>query len=288
VSADLGWADLELLEKIREAGTLSGAARALGVDQTTVSRRLSTLERRVGATLFARVEGRLLPAPPLAAIAERLRAMSEQAAVSTAILRNATVEIRANVRVTSVGFLLAHALAPALDSFEREHPRVCVEFVADDRALSFERREADVAVRLGRSAEDSTRVRKLEEIGFRLCRPAGLAAENTRELPVVRYGDDLRETPEMRALDGARPDARVAFKSNRLDILIEAALALGAEIMLPEAIAERDPRFAVVLESGASAARPMFLMIHPDRVGTPSVAAVASWVGASLQRWARV
>ncbi len=111
---------------------------------------------------------------------------------------------------------------------------------------------------------------------------------STYDLPVVRYGDELCETPEMQALRAARPQAKVAFRSNRLDVLIEAALALGTEIMLPEPIVRGDPRFALVAEPGqAVAARPLYLMIHPDRVATPSVAVVAAWAGTSLQRWSR-
>jgi DNA-binding transcriptional LysR family regulator len=287
MNAVLGWDDLELLERIRAAGTLGGAARALGVDQTTASRRLSALERRAGAKLFARLDGKLVATAPLASIADRLRAMSELAAASAAILKDETIDMRANVRVTSVGFLLVHALAPALGAFQSAHPGVSLEFIADDRPLSFEHREMDVALRLGPKAEDSTRIKRLGEVGFRLCRPAALAGKDAAELPVVRYGDDLLDLPEMRALARARPQAQVAFKSSRLDILIEAALALGAEIMLPERVAERDPRFAPLAETEATASRPAFLMTHPDRATTPSVVAVASWMAATLSPFLR-
>lgn len=285
MDAALGWADLELLERIRTAGTLGGAARSLGVDQTTASRRLATLERRAGAKLFARIEGRLVPTPPLASIADRLRTISELATVSSAILNDGTVKMHGNVRVTSVGFLLANALAPALGAFQREHPGVCIEFIADDRSLSFERREADVAARLGATAEDSTRIRRLGNVVFRLCRPTALRGESANELPVVRYRDDLLDSPEMRALELARPVAIIAFKSNRLDVLIEAALALGAEIMLPERVAQADPRFKISDVADTTATRPLFLMTHPDRAQTPSVAATASWVAMTARRW---
>jgi DNA-binding transcriptional LysR family regulator len=104
--------------------------------------------------------------------------MAEHAAVSAAILKDASIEQRGHVRVTSVGFVLAHALAPALGALAQDHPGVRVEFLAEDRNLNFERREADVAVRLGPSAEHSTRVRKLGEIGFRLRRPASVVADH--------------------------------------------------------------------------------------------------------------
>lgn len=274
MSAD--WADLQLLDCVVHAGSLSGAARALGVDQTTASRRLAALERRIGARLFDRIAGRLAPTPVLAPVLDRLRTLSEEATLSLALLRRATAELQGHVRVTSTGFVLARLLAPALGAFACGHPGVTVEFVADDQALSFARREADLAVRLGDSAEDSTRIKRLGTLGFRLCRPVG-RQENGM---VVRYGDDLAHLPEMRALERCRPAARVALKSNRLDILTEAALALGAEIMLPEV---PDARFAAVEHPEGRAGRPLYLMLHPERARVPSVAAVARWIEETLK-----
>ncbi len=72
MNAEAGWADLELAQRIAGAGTLSGAARALHVDQTTASRRLAALERRLGVALFDRVGGRLAPTQALGAVLDRL------------------------------------------------------------------------------------------------------------------------------------------------------------------------------------------------------------------------
>lgn len=279
------WADLELLDHIARAGTLSGASRALGVDQTTVARRLVSVERGIGAALFDRIGGRLQPTPVLSTVLDRLRTMSEEAALSMATLRHATAELRGNVRVTSVGFVLSRILAPSLAAFDHRNPGIRLEFVADDQSLSFERRQADIAVRLGRTAEDSVRIKSLGEIRFRLCRPAGILPDMMGTCPVVRYGDDLAYVPEMLALDRARPSARVALKSGRLDILIEAALSLGAEIMLPERFARLDRRFEVVDEPEGIADRPVYLLVHPERARVPSVAQVAAWIEATMQEW---
>ncbi|WEX76231.1 LysR family transcriptional regulator [Sinorhizobium numidicum] len=276
------WGDLELLDHIVRGRTLSAAARSLGVDQTTAARRLAALERRIGAALFDRIGGRLAPTPILARVLDRLRTISEEAALSMAALRRATAELKGHVRVTSVGFVLARILAPALGGLERSHPGITLDLVADDQPLSFERRETDIAVRLGRTAEDSTRIKRLGDIRFRLCRPAGLPSG---EHPVVRYGAALAHLPEMLALDRARPNARAALTADKLEILIEAALALGAEVMLPELSARRDPRYEVVDEPAGVADRPVYLMIHPERARVPSVAAVATFIEAAVRDW---
>ena len=181
MNAGSHWADLELLDHILRHRTLSGAAAALGVDQTTVSRRLAALERRIGSALFDRIDGKLVATPPLSGILDRLRTISQEASLSISSLMRATAELKDHVRVTSVGFVLSELLAPALGVFARRNPGISLDFVADDQSLSFERREADIALRLGRTAEQDTKIRSLGTLRFHLCRPAGLSAEKARD-----------------------------------------------------------------------------------------------------------
>ncbi|MGD0642567.1 MAG: LysR family transcriptional regulator [Roseiarcus sp.] len=282
MDAEGGWADLELAQRIACAGTLSGAARALRVDQTTASRRLAALERRLGVTLFDRVGGRLAPTAALGAVLERLQAMDEDARIALAAMRRSKAEAQGLVRVASVGFVLAHIVAPALGPFRRAHRGVVVTLHADDQLARFDRREADIAVRLGASGDDSALVRKIGEARFRLCRAVGAPGDGDPP-PIVRYTDALGHLPEMRLLDRLRPDGRVAVRSDRLDVLIEAAVALGAELMLPEVLARRDPRFACTDDRAAT--RPIYRLVHADRARAPSVAAATRWIDETIAAW---
>lgn len=284
MNAGSNWADLELLDHILRHRTLSGAAAALGVDQTTVSRRLAALERRIGSALFDRIDGKLVATPPLSGIIDRLRTISQEASLSIASLMRATAELKDHVRVTSVGFVLSTLLAPALDVFARQNPGISLDFVADDQSLSFERREADIALRFGRTAEQDTKIRSLGTLRFHLCRPAGVNEETAGKV-VVRYGERLAHVPEMQALDRLRPQARTVLTSTRLDVLIAASLALGADLMLPESIARKDARFDLVEEPNAIAERPLFLLTHPERVKVPAVALTAEWIAETVKAW---
>ncbi len=283
MNAEGGWADLELAQRIAGAGTLSGAARALHVDQTTAARRLAALERRLGVTLFDRVGGRLAPTPALGAVLDRLQAMDEDATVALAAMRRSEAEAQGLVRIASVGFVLAQIVAPAIGAFTRAHPGVALALHADDRLARFDRREADIAIRLGRSGDDRALMRKIGEARFRLCRAVGAA--NGAAAPIVRYSDALDHLPEMRLLDRLRPDARALARADRLDVLIEAAVALGAELMLPEVWARRDPRF--VFADDAVATRPIFRLVHADRARAPSVAAAARWIDETVASWTK-
>ena len=283
MSADPGWADLELLQRLAGAGTLSGAARALSVDQTTAARRLAALERRLGAKLFDRIAGRLVATPALAAVLDRLRGMDEDAAAAFAALRRAEAEMRGLARIESVGFVLAQVLAPALGGFAAAHPGLAVELHAADRNASFERGETDIAVRLGRTGDDAASIKKIGEARFRLCRAADAAPRS--DAPLVRYSEGFDDTPEMRLLDRLRPQARVAVRSNRLDVIVAAAVAIGGEAMLPEAVARDDPRFAFA--EAAAAVRPIYRLVRLSRARAPSVAAAAQWVDDAIAAWTR-
>lgn len=280
--AEIDWADFELIERIAELGTLSAAARALGVDQTTVSRRLQRAEDRLGGRLFDRIEGRLVRTPLLERTLPHLAAMAELAAVARATLAHSRAELDGRVRVTSVAFVLARVLAPAFGLLHAAHPRLSVDLVGDDRAARFERRETDIAVRLARPADDIAIARKIGEIGLTLARIGPTASEDIAG-PLFCYDDALAHLPEMRALARHRPGAAVALRCNRLDVLIEAGLAAGGELMVPDIVLDRDPRLAGARRGDVQAMREVWLLVHPERRRTPSVAAVVDWIVAAFR-----
>jgi DNA-binding transcriptional LysR family regulator len=275
----MGWDELELLQRIAEAGTLSQAGRALSVDQTTASRRLARVEARLGVTLFDRIDGRLVATPALAAALDHLRTMAQAAHQSEAALRQIKREFDGQVRLSSVGFVLAHLLAPALGRFHAAHPRIVLDFVAEARNASFERREADISIRLARPTDETAIARRLGAVRFRLyrARSAGEAA------PLVRYGEDLAHVAEMQLADRLRPGAPVALRSGQIEVLIQAALALGGEVMLPELVGDAEALMMRAPEDEA-AERELFLLIHPDRRRNASVAAVVAWVEEACRR----
>ncbi len=153
MNADRGWVSLEILDCIvRRRGTLSAAARKLGLDQTTGLRRLAALERTLGSQLFSRVDGRLVPTTVLEPVLERLKMLADEAETTMAILRRNGEDLQEHVRITSVGFMLRRAIAPGLGTFVREHPGIRLDMIDDDNVLSFEKHDVDVALRLGRRA----------------------------------------------------------------------------------------------------------------------------------------
>jgi DNA-binding transcriptional LysR family regulator len=279
MNAELDWSDLDLLRRVAEGGTLSAAARALHVDQTTASRRLARIEAQIGQPLFDRVRLKLVPTPLLADALPHLATMAEAAGRTGVTLAASRVALRGVVRVTSVGLIQSFMLAPALADFAAAHPGITLDLGVEDQNLSFEKREADVALRLGRGPEDHALITRLGALRFRLYRP--MDTEGPR--PIVAYHEALAETPEMRLLARLRPGAEIIARSNQIEVLWRAALATGAEVMAPDILGDGDSRFRRSEDDGLVAEREVFRLSHPARAREPNVAAVIRWIDRTVR-----
>ena len=147
------WDDLRFVLAVARAGSALQAARALKVNQTTVTRRIAQIEAAVGADLFeSRQNGHWLT--PLgeivAAGAERVEA--EVLALQSAISAQQRM-VCGSVRFTSSEIFINLVVAPFVKSFRSQYPGVTVELVIDDRRLDLRRSEADVALRAGMRPE---------------------------------------------------------------------------------------------------------------------------------------
>jgi DNA-binding transcriptional LysR family regulator len=155
------WNDARYFLAVARRGSLSSAARQLRVQQSTVGRRLAALEEALQTRLFERTpDGYLVTAAGEAFVDHAERIESEALAVERRLMGSEAL-VAGSVRVTapqSFGFTF---LVPLLARLRREQPEIMVELVADNFPLSLSRREADMALRLGRPREQPLVMRKL-------------------------------------------------------------------------------------------------------------------------------
>jgi DNA-binding transcriptional LysR family regulator len=140
------------LEVVRH-GSLSAAARRLGLTQPTAGRHIAALERSVGAALFTRSQGGLLPMRAALELVSHAEAM---AAAEAAFRRTASGEasvIGGSVRVTASEIMGCEVLPPMLARFCAAHPAIEVELAVSNRVQDLLRRDADIAVRTGRPTQ---------------------------------------------------------------------------------------------------------------------------------------
>jgi DNA-binding transcriptional LysR family regulator len=153
------WQDLRPILAISRGRTLTAAARLLGVDDTTVARRLAVLQKAIGARLYQRLPHgslQLTEAGERAVLhAERIEREISQLEVT---LSGGDDIVAGTVRVTSVPIIINRLLVPAAPSLLKQYPGLQLELISDARDLSLTRREADLALRLARPKTGGTKL----------------------------------------------------------------------------------------------------------------------------------
>ncbi|CAM2145755.1 LysR family transcriptional regulator [Pararobbsia alpina] len=147
-----------------EEGSLSGAARALGLTQPTVGRHIDALEASIGITLFTRSQSGFIPTE--AALALRPYAQT-LASTATALLRAASGQgegVRGTVRISASEVIGIEVLPPILTALRAAHPELVIELTLSSRIEDLLRREADIAVRMVRPSQDALIARRVGDI----------------------------------------------------------------------------------------------------------------------------
>lgn len=166
----MNWDDARVFLAVCRESTLRGAARVLGVDQATVGRRVSALEKTLEATLFLRTsEGYALTAVGEAALLA-VEKMEHSALELQRRIQGLDDRLTGTVRVTTTDSMAIDFLIPAIARLHERHPDVRVQLDASTQLLSLSKREADIAVR-------NTRPDNPDLIARRIARwPVGLFA----------------------------------------------------------------------------------------------------------------
>lgn len=281
-AGDLDWRDLRHFLELVRGGSLARAAARLGVDRNTVARRVRALEEALGVPLFERgPQGweRTAAGEELAGLALRV----EEDVLALARRADARDEVvRGTVRLTTAFHLAAFLLAPAVPALRASHPDLLLEIAADQRAFDLSRREADLALRMGRPSAEGLVMRKLSDVAYRFyAAPAYLDGRRSRvDLERDAFlGLDERfgSTPPERWLAKLAPQRRVVFRCNATAGLLAATRAGVGVALLPRFAAGGD-RGLVELEGPAPVGHELWLLVHGDLRRAPRVRAVLEWV----------
>ena len=162
------WDDVRFFLAVARTGSLSGAARTLGVGHVTVGRRIALLERRLGVTLLNRTPNGYATTSAGQAILQHCAAMETAALDLERVAAGRDSLITGSVRVTTTEALAYQLIAPAIATLRRAHPDLQIDLTLGVRSLDIPRRDADLAVRFARPVAPDLICRKLGEVGFSL------------------------------------------------------------------------------------------------------------------------
>lgn len=283
----MNWNDLRYILAISRGGTLARAARLLGVDDSTVARRLIAMQAAIGTRLYHRLTDGTLQ---LTTAGERAVLHAERIEREIdgldAELSGGDHVVSGVVRLTSVPIIVNHLLVPAIQGLLKCHPQLQLELIGDSRDLSLTRREADLALRLARPKKGGTkiRVRRVGTLRYSVYVPASCSARDARTLPWITYDEGMAHLPQARWIAATvehNGECTASVRVNDAEAVLEGVAAGLGRSLLPRIVAERDSRLrSVSVTRGAPAIeRELWLLSHAELAGLGRIDAVVRWIG---------
>lgn len=255
----VSWDDWRFYLAVVDTGSLSGAARLLGVNASTVSRRLEQLEDALGARLFDRQPRGYAPTSVGEAVLPAARQLMEDATALERAVVGADRSPRGLIRFTTV-LELFDRVAPHLASFQARFPGIRLDVDTAPRVMSLGRFEADVALRPGKAPTE------LDVVGRKLC-PLRVAVYASRGyLDRAGRPTDLDDLHRHRVVAGLEGDAPVGDVVVRADSVLARAMACDAGLglaELPRFVGDARPGLVALFERPVPDLH-LWLLIHTD------------------------
>ncbi|KAA0578519.1 LysR family transcriptional regulator [Azospirillum sp. B21] len=283
------WDDLRYLLAVARHGSLSAAARVLGVNHSTVLRRVTALEQAMGAQLFDKLPGGYVLTAAGDEMHRVAQKMEEDLAAANRLLSGRDTRIGGSLRVTTVDILTLYILPHHIAAFRRLHPELRVDLVAAEASLSLTRREADVAIRATSRPPENLVGRAVSGLAFavygassHLDRVGG--SDDLDRHPWVGLDESFEHTSLAQWMKRTVPAASIGYRVNSVAGAVEAVRAGIGLGLLPCGVVDRDPAFRRIGDPVPEADAKLWLLTHEDLRHMGRVRAFLDFMADALTR----
>ena len=268
---DLSWDHWRSFLAVVDEGSLSGAARVLGLTQPTLGRHIAQMETALRTGLFLRVPSGLIATDVALALVPQARVMAAAAATLRRTASGGAGAASGTVRLAASEMVGAEVLPPLLAAFAEDHPAIAIELVLSNRNEDLLRHDADIAVRMQRPTQAALLARRLGSVPLGLYAHSRYAARRGLPDRLESMADHILIGPEsagsLAGLTlGDRPVTPALF-TYRSDsdlaqlALLRAGLGIG---ICQDGIAARDPALLPVLPEQVRVTLDAWLVMHED------------------------
>ncbi len=280
-SLKVSWDDLRIALALARAQTMAGAAEVLQVHQTTVSRRMAVLEECLSVRLFDRVDKRFAPTEAGRFLIRRAEKMELVAADLTNAVEPDFDGGKRVVRISAVPTLLTGFLVPYLRQFANEHAGIRLELLGENRNVSLERREADIALRYTQPTSGSAVIRKLAQLGSAIYADGRFLNEDGQlkaDAPWIGFARPVDYLPEAQWIEANVDPARVVLSLNGGPAYCDAvASGIGVGVLncivgdARENLVRIDPGNLIVV-------REIWMLVLDDSRRRPAIRETMEWL----------
>ncbi len=287
----MNWDDLRFVLEVCRSGSALAAAGKLGVNQSTVMRRIAQAEEALGVELFERKQSGYVATPNglcAADIAERMEREVHALRSAMAAVQRA---LAGTVRITTSELLGSFIIASCLRSFQKFNPGVRIELITDDRRLDLARGEADIALRAGSRPEGGGIVmRRMPGAAWAVYCSRAYAQEHgtpgsregIRDHEIIGMEGPMAQLPGPRWLSEAAPGAQIRFRSNSLMNLVSNLRAGLGVATLPCIAGDSEPNLVRCFAPPPELESEMWLIIREDLKSAPHIRAFADYLAVYL------
>jgi len=291
---DPGWNLHRSFLAVMAEGSLSAAARALGMTQPSLGRHIRELEQRLGVALFTRSPQGLTPTEMAHDLLPHAQAMASASAAMRRAASAGRGELRGVVRISASEVIGGEVLPAMLAAFREQHPGVVIELVLSNQAADLLRKDVDLAVRMVQPTQQALVARKVGTIALGLyahrrylkAHGTPLRPDQLAEHALIGYD---HEPPYVRAM---RPAGLVYTREHfalRTDSDLAALAALRAGYGLgfcQVPLAARERQLVPVLAEAIAPTLPTWLVMHEDLRRSTRHRAVFDFLAEAMARYA--
>lgn len=287
----LAWDDIRLIKAVAEARNLPAAAADLGVNHSTVFRRLRQIEALLGCPLFERHRSGYVPTQAGEEVAALAARVDEDITAVTRRLAGQVPAPAGEVRIATSDSLLADLMMPMLLRFRLAHPAIRLDLVTGNAALNLSRRDADVAIRATDAPPETLVGRRMARIAWALYGAADAFPGEAPPLPDLlaegpwlSLSDSLGQLKAARFLRGRVPAERIACKFDSVHALGQATEAGLGIAHLPCYLGDIRPGLRRLSPPEPDFAADLWLLTHPDLRHTPRIRTLMDGLAAEIAR----
>lgn len=292
---DVDWNLYRSFLAVMRSGSLSGAARALGLTQPSLGRHIDALEAAFGGTLFTRAPDGLRPTALARELQPCAEAMASASQLAARVTSGGEQESRGTVRLTASQFIGGEVLPAILAPFCEQHPHISIELVLNNANEDLLKREADIAVRMVRPTQQTLVAKRLGRVDIgmfahqRYAKAKGLPRNLSELREHVLIGPD--QDPVIKRLTAQRG---MVFNPEDFSLRTDSELAQLAALRAGLGIggcqlgvARRDASLVPVLPDALYFSLDMWLVTHAGLRSNRRVMALYKYLGTELGLYAK-
>jgi DNA-binding transcriptional LysR family regulator len=290
----LSWDDFRYVKAIADTRSLAGAADLLGVNHSTVFRRLGQIEQQLGSRLFERGRAGYAPTACGEQMVELAERMGDDIVSFERTVTGQDLRPSGELRITTSDVLLLHFLGDVLIGFRRAYPEIVLDIVVSNQRLNLSKRDADVAVRATYHNPDPLSGSRIARIAWAVFGPATLATEafdpviDGRRHDWVAFADPVAIAKAMRWLREHADEKRIVYKVNTMIGLAEAVAGGVGLALLPCYVGSAVAGLAQLSPPLPELEGELWLLTHPDLRNTARVHAFLDYCAEAIARRRRL